>query len=53
MERKYENKELQHAYEMGVDKSKNGANTTNCAFHLFSSFEKKEAWEIGVKEGSE
>ena len=42
--------ELKHAYEMGKDKAKNGANETNCNFAIFSTPEKTKAWEKGAKE---
>lgn len=37
----------QAAYLAGYDCGKVGANTTNCAFGLFSSREKTRAWERG------
>jgi hypothetical protein len=39
--------ELQRAYDAGVDAGKNGPNTTNCHFSLFSSREMTQAWEEG------
>ena len=40
----------QYAYKMGKDCAKNGANTTNCHFSIFSSKENTEAWERGKNE---
>ena len=40
----------EYAYKMGKDCAKNGANTTNCHFSIFSSKENTEAWERGKKE---
>ena len=37
----------EYAYKMGKDCAKNGANTTNCHFSIFSSKENAEAWERG------
>ncbi len=37
------------AYGYGYDCGKNGANTTNCHFSIFSTTETKEAWEKGKK----
>jgi len=39
-----------YAYKMGKDCAKNGANTTNCHFSIFSSKENTEAWERGKNE---
>lgn len=39
-----------YAYKMGKDCAKNGANTTNCHFSIFSSRENTEAWERGKNE---
>lgn len=44
---KYKEPELQHAYEMGIDRAKNGANESNCHFGLFSTKEKMMAWTEG------
>jgi len=41
----------EYAYKMGKDCAKNGANTTNCHFSIFSSKENAEAWERGGKDG--
>ena len=41
----------EYAYKMGVDCAKNGANTTNCHFSIFSSSENTRAWEKGEKDG--
>jgi len=41
----------EYAYKMGKDCAKNGENTTNCHFSIFSSRENAEAWEKGVKDG--
>lgn len=35
------------AFEMGVDYAKNGANTINCNFAIFSTPENTKAWEKG------
>jgi hypothetical protein len=35
------------AYQAGRDCGKNGANTTNCHFTIFSSKENTRAWERG------
>lgn len=40
----------EYAYKMGKDCAKNGANTTNCHFSIFSSKENTEAWDRGNKE---
>ena len=40
------------AFEMGYDCGKNGANTTNCHFALFTKPEYTRAWERGKKIGS-
>lgn len=37
----------EEAYRMGYDCGLNGANTTNSHFRLFSSEQKKNAWEEG------
>ncbi len=37
----------EYAYKMGKDYAKNGANTTNCNFAIFSSKENTRAWEEG------
>lgn len=50
---KYEDSTLQYCYEMGWDSSINGANTTNCNFNLFSSPDRKKAWEKGRAYGQE
>ena len=39
-----------YAYKMGKDCAKNGANTTNCHFSIFSSKENAEEWERGKNE---
>jgi len=41
----------EYAYKMGLDCAKNGANTINCHFSIFSSPENTKAWEKGVKDG--
>lgn len=38
----------QLAYELGVDKAKNGPNETNCNFSIFSKPEFTRAWERGA-----
>jgi len=40
----------EYAYKMGKDCAKNGENTTNCHFSIFSSRENTEAWERGKNE---
>ena len=40
----------EYAYKMGKDCAKNGANTTNCHFSIFSSRENTDAWERGKNE---
>ena len=40
----------EYAFKMGKDCAKNGANTTNCHFSIFSSRENTEAWERGKNE---
>jgi len=35
------------AYDLGFDCGKNGANTTNCHFSIFSTPERTRAWERG------
>jgi len=42
--------ELEHAYQMGYDCGKNGPNTTNCHFVIFSRSEKTRAWERGKRD---
>lgn len=41
----------QKAYDFGYDAGKNGPNTTNCNFAIFSTPEKTKAWERGKKAG--
>lgn len=41
----------EYAFKMGKDCAKNGANTTNCHFSIFSLKENTEAWERGEKDG--
>ena len=43
--------DMDHAYKMGYDCGLNGANTTNCDFHIFSSLEFTTEWERGQKQG--
>ena len=43
------NDELKAAYDAGFDCEKNGANTSNCHFSIFSTKEKTEAWRKGKK----
>ena len=43
----FENKTLQHCYNMGYDSVVNGVNTVNTNFALFSHPEKMRAWEKG------
>lgn len=40
------------AYEYGKDCAKNGANTTNCNFSIFSKPEYTKEWERGKKDGA-
>jgi len=40
----------EYAYKMGYDRQKNGANTTNCHFMIFSSPENTRAWEKGQRD---
>jgi len=40
-----------YAYKMGKDCAKNGENTTNCHFSIFSCPKNTKAWEKGVKDG--
>lgn len=41
--------ELKEVYNQLLDCRKNGANSTNCHFSLFSTPEKTKAWEDGKK----
>lgn len=41
------NPDTEWAYEMGYDYGMNGATKKNCSFALFSTEEKKNAWERG------
>ena len=52
MDKKYEDSGLQFCYETGVDSIKNKPNTTNCSFSLFSTPDRKNAWEHGRKDAS-
>lgn len=38
-------------YDLGFDCGKNGPNTTNCSFLIFSSKERTRAWERGKAAG--
>lgn len=40
-------RDTDYAYRMGYDCGKNGANTTNCHFGIFSTPENTKAWERG------
>lgn len=40
----------QHARELGYDCGKNGPNTRNCHFAIFSTPENTAAWERGMRE---
>jgi len=42
-----------HAFQMGVDCARNGANSINCHFSIFSTPERIKAWEDGKKHGAE
>lgn len=44
-------RDKKYAYKMGLNFAKNGANTTNCHFSIFSSPENSEAWVKGAKDG--
>jgi len=44
------NEEETDAYNMGKDCGRNGANTTNSHFSIFSTPEKTKAWEQGKAE---
>ena len=50
MNKKYEDSNLQYCYDMGLDSKKNKPNTTNCNFSLFSTQDRKDAWEQGRKD---
>lgn len=39
------------AYELGYDAGKNGVNTTNTNFAIFSTPENTKAWERGKADG--
>ena len=39
-----------YAYKMGKDCAKNGPNTENCHFSIFSSRENADEWARGKKE---
>ena len=41
----------EHAYEMGVDKAVNGANSENCHVSIFATAENTRQWEKGVHDG--
>lgn len=45
------NDDEEHAYKMGKDCALNGANTTNCHFTIFSTWQKTIAWEQGQSAG--
>lgn len=47
MSKFYGDQALQEAYDSGVDCAKNGANTKNCNFIIFSSPEMSKAWQEG------
>ena len=46
-------KSLEDTYASGYNCGKNGANTNNCHFALFSSPEKTKEWERGKKDAEE
>jgi len=50
MEKKYSDTKLQECYEKGYDSIISGANTKNCNFALFTSPDRKDAWEKGRKD---
>ncbi len=39
----------QEAYDLGINRVKEGANEVNCNFTIFSTPEKTKAWEKGVE----
>jgi hypothetical protein len=43
----------ERARELGRDCGKNGPNTTNCDFRIFSTPENTRAWEQGKREAEE
>lgn len=44
---------IDKAYNFGYDCGKNGANTTNCNFSIFSTPENTKAWERGKAKAEE
>ena len=53
MKRRFADETLQKCYEKGYDAGKNGANTTNSHFSLFTSPDRTKAWEKGNKRAKE
>ena len=53
MKRIYSDSQLQECYEKGYDSIINKPNTTNCNFSLFSSPDRKDAWERGRSDAEE
>jgi hypothetical protein len=41
----------QVSYDAGYDAGRDGPNTTNCHYSLFSSPERTRAWERGFEDG--
>lgn len=50
--KKYQDEELQYCYDKGLDNIKNGSNTTNSNYAIFSTKEKLKAWEHGRRDAS-
>ena len=48
-ERRYDDPKLQHCYDMGYFSKIDQPNLENCNFSLFSSQERKDAWQNGKK----
>ena len=42
-----------YAYKMGKDCAKNGSNTENCHFSIFSSRENADEWQRGLRKTNE
>ena len=51
MKRIYSDSQLQECYERGYDSAISGEDMVNCNFSLFSSPDRKDAWERGRKDG--
>jgi hypothetical protein len=50
--KKYQDNKLQYCYDKGFDNIKNGSNTINSNYALFSTKEKLKAWEHGRKDAN-